>query len=204
MRRIYLLLVLTALIFTVPNVRGQTTSIINGTGQPGLPPDAAIRSVTFSLEGGSFVTNFQVQGSISSAYGYTIDLKVQSANYEPDYMITYNYAQVGAGAYFVDVKTNKITPITTSTISGNSWTVSIPFSLINNLTDFWAGATTLQVQSWGTQMIDGAPSNSSPGHLQFAEINLGTPSPEFPNGSSVIVAIGIILALAIVKRSPNR
>ncbi|HKM75402.1 MAG TPA: zinc-ribbon domain-containing protein [Candidatus Bathyarchaeia archaeon] len=157
--------------------------IIYGSGGKGVPPDGAISFVTFTLQtltpaSEDLVTTFQVQGSISDAYSYTIDIKANPADAEPDYMITFNYSPIGAGPYFYDVNKNTTTLITNSIVNGNIWQTYVPYSWINDLANFWAGATTLQTVSWGIQFIDTAPGGPS-GPLQYTEISLGSKTATF-------------------------
>lgn len=97
----------------------------------GLPSDATIQSVAFTLQGDNLVTTFQVKGAISTAYGYTIGIRASEASSNDqysDYIISYSYTPVGAGPYFLDGKTNTATPIVDSTVSGGTWTASVPLS----------------------------------------------------------------------------
>lgn len=168
-----------------PNV----TNFIYG-GLAGPPADAAIRAVSFSLQADNLVTTFQVQGRISTAYAYHIDVKSDPTNNQADYVIGYNYNGSyngqGSSPYFHDVRKN-MTSIPNSSVNGNTWTASVPMSWINGLTHFWATAASLQYRNTGiVYLVDAAPFGVPFGNLEYAEINLpGAPTVEVTQSSTV-------------------
>jgi hypothetical protein len=190
LRTRFLLLALIAIALTIISSNAyaqtsQTGNVIYG-NSVGLPADATIQSVTFTQQGDNLVTTFQVEGTISTAYGYTIGIRASEATPNDqlsDYIISYSYTVVGPGPYFLVGKTNTATPIVDSTVIGGTWTASVPLSWINDLTDFWVETSVVQTVSWGVQLIDSAP-HTSFGQHSYVEIIL--PSSAYTTSSYML------------------
>ena len=142
----------------VPTIYGTGTGIA----------DATIDTVTFTRSGGDLVTTFRVKGTISSLYSYQVGV-VSYEKFDGDYsykIYTYRQETPGQGSYGRIItkhselydKTRDTTEQIASIFNKDTWTATIPLSLVGYRTYFWVwvGIFDQEKEEW-TDLYPPAP-----------------------------------------------
>jgi hypothetical protein len=109
--------------------------------------DATIETVSFARSDDDLVTTFRVKGTISSSYSYQIGV-VFYEEFDGDYsykIFTYRHEEPGIYSYGRIItkhsalydKMRNTTEEIASIFKGDTWTATIPLSLIGYSTHFW-------------------------------------------------------------------
>jgi hypothetical protein len=138
LKRVFLLLVLFCLTLAVESRPVHAEGNVIYGSSTGLPLDATIRQVSFSRSGDNLITTFQVKGQISGVYSYQIVILLSSSS-DPDdfaYKILTYPSSLNDPPAFYNEDTDSKTPIQ-YTIQGDTWTATIPLSLMDGTLQFW-------------------------------------------------------------------
>ena len=134
--------------------------------------DATIETVTFARDHEDLVTTFRVKGTISSSYSYQIGV-VFYEKFDGDYsykIFTYRQEEPGIYSYGRIItkhsalydKARNTTEQIASIFKGDTWTASIPLSLIGYRTHFWVwvGIFDQLKKDWADFYPPAAPQNN--------------------------------------------
>ncbi|MGA3298201.1 MAG: zinc ribbon domain-containing protein [Candidatus Bathyarchaeia archaeon] len=152
MKQIILAILLLSLAVFVIDVKPvhATSNVIYGSST-GFPADATISQVSFSRDGDSLVTSFQVKGQISdTTHYYVIAIQFTSSfmAYPPYRLVLSSLNHFRATHW--DYAAQKTTQIQYD-VKGNTWTSWTPLALLSGKTHFWVIAETGSGSSASTQ-----------------------------------------------------